>query len=105
MDFEDLFGGKPMPLELKAKTRWDVIEELIEYLVRENKINPADEQALKQAVRKRESAMTTGIGAGVALPHARTPWFLKQLLSWDTRSKGLTSTLPMLSPSPSFACI
>jgi mannitol/fructose-specific phosphotransferase system IIA component (Ntr-type) len=71
MDFEDLFGGKPIPVELKAKDRWDAIEELIESLVLSSKINRANEQAIKQAVRKRESAMTTGIGAGVALPHAR----------------------------------
>lgn len=72
MDFEDLFGAKPMPLELKAKTRWEAIDELIESLVRENKINRDEEAAIKQAVRKRESAMTTGVGAGVAVPHART---------------------------------
>jgi len=84
MDFEDLFGGKPIPVELKAKDRWDAIEELIESLVLSSKINRANEQAIKQAVRKRESAMTTGIGAGVALPH---------------------STRSIASPSRSFACI
>ena len=72
MDFEDLFGGKPTPVELKAKSRWEAIDELVESLARENKITRADEAVIRQAVRKRESAMTTGIGSGVALPHART---------------------------------
>jgi fructose-specific phosphotransferase system IIA component len=78
-----------MPLELKAKARWDAIEELIQSLVRENKINPADEQALKQAVRKRESAMTTGIGAGVALPHARTPLVSKAIAAVGYSKQGV----------------
>jgi mannitol/fructose-specific phosphotransferase system IIA component (Ntr-type) len=78
MDFEDLFGGKPMPLELKAKARWDAIEELIQ-----------SEQALKQAVRKRESAMTTGIGAGVALPHARTPLVSKAIAAVGYSKQGV----------------
>ena len=89
MDFEDLFGGKPMPLELKAKTRWDAIDELIEYLVGENKINSADEQTIKQAVRKRESAMTTGIGAGVALPHARIPLLLEPIAGVGYSKQGI----------------
>jgi mannitol/fructose-specific phosphotransferase system IIA component (Ntr-type) len=74
---------------LKAKARWDAIEELIQSLVRENKINPADEQALKQAVRKRESAMTTGIGAGVALPHARTPLVSKAIAAVGYSKQGV----------------
>jgi mannitol/fructose-specific phosphotransferase system IIA component (Ntr-type) len=89
MDLEDLFGGKRTPLELKAKTRWEAIEELIEGLVRENKINRVDEQAIKQAVRKRESAMTTGIGTGVALPHARTPQVSKAIATVGYSRQGI----------------
>ena len=56
---------------MKATTRWEAIEELIDLLVSCNKICPVD-QSIANVVKKRESSMSTGIGFGVGIPHAST---------------------------------
>jgi mannitol/fructose-specific phosphotransferase system IIA component (Ntr-type) len=56
--------------DLKAKDKNGVIEELVDLLVKAKKITQK-EQVLS-AVLAREAMLTTGIGYGVAIPHARS---------------------------------
>ena len=56
--------------QISAGDRWGVIESLIDLLVRKGKIRPEDRAAVCKAVKDRESNNGTGIGYGVALPHA-----------------------------------
>ena len=58
--------------EMKATTRWEAIEELIDNLVTCNKIRPQDRESIANVVKKRETSMSTGIGFGVGIPHAST---------------------------------
>lgn len=56
--------------ELEVKNRDDIFDQLIELLAESGKIdNPGE--AL-DAVKKREDILSTGIGNGVAIPHAKT---------------------------------
>jgi fructose-specific phosphotransferase system IIA component len=57
-------------LGLKAQNRDDVIGELAAILERTGKIK--DRSALVQALLEREGLGSTGIGHGVAIPHARS---------------------------------
>ena len=72
MDLDDLFGPKPLVIDLQAKDRWEAIEELISNLVATKKIKPEHRDAVAAGVKKRESSMSTGIGFGIGLPHAST---------------------------------
>lgn len=72
MDFDDLLGPQPNIVELRAGNRWEAIEELIGHLVATHKIATEHRDAIGRSVRQRESAMSTGIGFGIALPHAGT---------------------------------
>ena len=72
MDLGDLFGPKPDVIDLQAKDRWEAIDELVANLVATNKIKPEHRDAIATAIKYRESAMTTGIGFGIGLPHAST---------------------------------
>jgi mannitol/fructose-specific phosphotransferase system IIA component (Ntr-type) len=56
--------------QISAGDRWGVIDTLIDYLVRKGKIRAENRNAVCQAVKDRESNNGTGIGYGVALPHA-----------------------------------
>jgi len=58
--------------EMKATTRWEAIEELIDNLVSCNKIRSQDRESIANVVKKRETSMSTGIGFGVGIPHAST---------------------------------
>jgi len=54
---------------LDDATRDEVIHSLVETLGNEKKIQ--DEEALFNAIIEREKIVTTGIGMGVAIPHAK----------------------------------
>jgi arginyl-tRNA synthetase len=59
-----------MIIDLQANERWQVIDELIDSLVAAGKIIPKNRDAISAAVKKREVAMSTGIGFGIGIPHA-----------------------------------
>ncbi|RME29522.1 MAG: PTS sugar transporter subunit IIA [Candidatus Zixiibacteriota bacterium] len=56
--------------DLKATNKDEVIEELVDLAARSNMIKDRD-QLLKD-VKEREELVTTGVGYGVAFPHAKT---------------------------------
>ena len=58
--------------EMRAKDRWEAIEELVGQLVLAGKIPEACRIPIVAAVRKRETSMSTGIGQGIGLPHAQS---------------------------------
>jgi mannitol/fructose-specific phosphotransferase system IIA component (Ntr-type) len=55
---------------LKAATKDEAIEELVTLAATSNMIK--DERQLLADVREREELVTTGVGYGVAFPHAKT---------------------------------
>jgi mannitol/fructose-specific phosphotransferase system IIA component (Ntr-type) len=72
MDLNDFLGPKPIVIELQAQNRWQAIDELIGALLAHGKIKPEARKAITEAVIKRESSMSTGIGFGIGIPHAST---------------------------------
>jgi PTS system nitrogen regulatory IIA component len=56
--------------KLSAADRWALIDALVALLVRTGKIRPEDQQAVSKAVKDREATKSTGIGYGIAMPHA-----------------------------------
>lgn len=56
MDLDDLFGPKPIVINLRAKDRWEAIDELIGHLVATNKVKAGHQDAIVAAVKKRESS-------------------------------------------------
>lgn len=58
---------------LQATDRWAAIDELIQQLIVSRQITARDRDPIFDAIRRRENSRSTGIGAGIAIPHARTP--------------------------------
>ena len=73
MNLTEILSLDQVVPQISAADRWGVIESLIDLLVRKGKIRPEDRNAVCQAVKDRESNNGTGIGYGVALPHASVP--------------------------------
>ncbi|KMK75109.1 PTS fructose transporter subunit IIABC [Alkalihalobacillus pseudalcaliphilus] len=70
MRISDLLKKETMILDLHSISKADVLNELIEKLEQANRLN--DKQAFKEAILKREEQSTTGLGEGIAIPHAKT---------------------------------
>jgi fructose PTS system EIIBC or EIIC component len=70
MKITDLLTKDTIILNLDARSKESVIDELIEQLDAAGKLNNKEEY--KKAILARESQSTTGIGEGIAIPHAKT---------------------------------
>jgi len=57
---------------MKAKSRWEAIATLLDALVESGGLARADLEPVHDNVRQRETTLSTGIGNGIALPHALT---------------------------------
>jgi len=70
MRITDLLTPDTIIMELKASSKSEVIDELV------NQLNEAghlhDRDAFREAILAREKEGTTGIGDGIAIPHAKT---------------------------------
>lgn len=70
MKVSDLIKKDTIILDLKGVKKEDILEELIEKLERSNRLN--DREEFEREILKREAEGTTGIGNGIAIPHAKT---------------------------------
>lgn len=57
-------------MDLTASAKEAVIDELVEKLEKAGRLNSQEE--FKEAILQREMQSTTGIGEGIAIPHAKT---------------------------------
>ncbi|GGF92315.1 PTS fructose transporter subunit IIC [Paenibacillus albidus] len=70
MKITDLMIKDTMILDLQSTTKEAVIDELIASLAASGRIN--DPSLFKEAILAREAQSSTGIGGGIAMPHAKT---------------------------------
>ena len=75
--------------EMKATERWSAIVELVEMLVRLGKIKAADQETVLAALRAREETMSTGIGFGIAIPHASSDRVTEVVAAFGRSSTGI----------------
>jgi len=69
MNIQDLLSASRVNFNLQASTKLAVINELIDILDADGKLS--DKQQYKTAVLHRETEFSTGIGMGIAIPHAK----------------------------------
>ena len=70
MNLTEILSVDQIVPRLAAGDRWAVIDQLIDVLVRTHKIRAEDREAVRKAVKEREASKSTGIGYGIAIPHA-----------------------------------
>ncbi|MDB8792673.1 fructose-specific PTS transporter subunit EIIC [Romboutsia sp. 1001216sp1] len=70
MKIVDLINKKSINLNLKAADKSDAIDKLVDLV--ENSGNLNNKEEYKKAIIARENQSTTGIGEGIAIPHAKT---------------------------------
>lgn len=71
MKLSDIVVDDAIRAELKSTTREEAIQELVEALAEAGAIPRKNAEEVSKAVIARESQATTGIGKGIALPHAK----------------------------------
>lgn len=87
MKFLDFLHADSIELNLKAKTPEEAVRELAELLAKANRIQ--DKEGVVSAVMSRETTITTGIGEGVAVPHAKIESVSKPIMAIGVTEKGI----------------
>lgn len=70
MKILDLLSPKSILLDLKANSKSEAIDTLVDLMFSTGHIT--DKEAYKKEILAREALSTTGIGEGIAIPHAKT---------------------------------
>jgi len=72
MSFTENLKKNNIILKSAARTRWELIEEIVDLAVRNHEISEEDKDIIRDSLVEREKSMSTGIGNGVAIPHCTT---------------------------------
>ncbi len=70
MKLAKLLGPEQILLDMKAVEHWPAIIELVDHLVTCGQLPLEQRAEMLEAFRVREEQVSTGIGLGVAIPHA-----------------------------------
>ena len=89
MKISALFCREHVISELRGTTALEVIDELMTHLVTLGKIAPSLKEPAATALKKREKTMSTGIGFGIAIPHAYSDLFHEPIIMFGRSSIGI----------------
>jgi len=84
---KDMFSKERVTFNLKAENKQDVIDELIDILVKDGKVRNKEE--FRKAVLQREAEFSTGIGMGIAIPHGKSPGVNEASIVFGRGNNGL----------------
>jgi mannitol/fructose-specific phosphotransferase system IIA component (Ntr-type) len=75
--------------EMEAVERMEAIVELVDLLVAKGHVRAEDRDVVLNALRAREDTMSTGIGFGIAIPHASSDRVDRVVAAFGRSSKGI----------------
>ena len=71
MKFSDFILTDAIITDLKAKTKEEVIREMVQALSTAHGIPEQDAESVAESIMRREELGSTGIGRGIAVPHTK----------------------------------
>ena len=89
MSLANLLSAEQIIPEMKAKERWPAIVELIDLLTSLGKIKTEDRDSILASLKQREETMSTGIGFGIAIPHASSDLINEVVASFGRSTDGI----------------
>ena len=87
MKIEDLLSPDLMIKDLKATTQEEAIKEMANLEVKQGVVN--NEEEFIKSIWAREKESTTGIGEGIAMPHARNKYINRAAVLFSKSPKGI----------------
>src|SRR6516164_1307278 len=89
MTLGSLLSADQIIPEMRATERWAAIVELIDLLVQKGRVRGSDRDSILAALRQREETMSTGIGFGIAIPHASSNCVSEVVAAFGRSSTGI----------------
>lgn len=87
MTITDILNENAIEIDLKAEEKEEALIEMVNLLERGWGVK--DKEDILKAIKSREELMSTGIGQGVAIPHARLSSVDKALAAFGKSEKGI----------------
>lgn len=87
MKIEDLLSPDLMIMDLRATTQEEAIKEMADLEVKQGVVN--NEEEFIKSIWAREKESTTGIGEGIAMPHARNKYINRAAVLFAKSPKGI----------------
>lgn len=88
----ELFQANTIKLDLSAKNKNECIDELIDLLYKDGILN--DVSLYKKMIMEREHESSTGIGFGIAIPHAKSNAVNSSRVAIGITKKGIDFNSP-----------
>ena len=89
MTLGNLLSAQAILPEMQATERYAAIAELVNVLVSNGKIAGENRDTVLTALRDREETMSTGIGFGIAIPHASSEHVTEVVAAFGRSSAGI----------------
>lgn len=83
------FKNEHIITELKSSTGIEAIAELVRHLVLVGTLSTESAEPIAGAITQRENSMSTGLGFGVAIPHASTPLINETIVAFGRSRNGI----------------
>jgi mannitol/fructose-specific phosphotransferase system IIA component (Ntr-type) len=80
--------GEIIP-EMKTTERWPAITEIVDLLVATQRIAARYRESVLDALKQREQTMSTGIGFGIAIPHASSEHVTEVVAAFGRSTSGI----------------
>jgi len=85
----DLLSEELILLDFRARDKWEAIDRILDHLQKTGKIRPEDRESARKALVARENIASTGLGHGVALPHATVETFERPVAALALSREGV----------------
>ncbi len=89
MTLGNLLSAQAILPEMQATERYAAIAELVNVLVAREQISAEHRDSVLTALRDREETMSTGIGFGIAIPHASSEHVTQVVAAFGRSSAGI----------------
>jgi fructose-specific phosphotransferase system IIA component len=89
MNIYEVLDKDAISIDLKAEEKDEVLAELIGLLVSSGSVKKEDRAEILKKVKEREALGSTGIGKGIAIPHAKSAKLKKMGAAFGISKKGL----------------
>lgn len=89
MNIIDLISKDAVTLDIESKDKDSAISELVDMLVKSGGIKKTEKKEILKKLQEREMLGSTGIGKGVAIPHAKCTNVKKMVAAFGISKEGL----------------
>ncbi len=89
MDIMEILGNNCVSVDLKSNSKGEVLSEMVDLLISSGEVKGPGKSNILKKLQEREMLGSTGIGKGVAIPHAKCASVKKMVAALGISKEGI----------------